>query len=109
MGIMTNFLVTPNAYTGSFPRKSNGREISRLISAAVVNNGFCQMLLKNPKMAIDHGFKGETFSFEREEQDLILSIRASNLAEFANQLTDRSIESLKKNGNGHHKENKSCE
>jgi hypothetical protein len=94
MGIMTNVAsVASNAYVGTLAKKSKGSEISRLLTAAVVNRGFCQMLLKNPKVAMDSGFKGETFTFETEEQDHILSIQASNLAEFANQLT----------GNGHRK------
>ena len=99
MGIMTNVAsISPAVYAGSFTQKSNGRELSRLITAAVVNKGFCQMLLRNPKMALDHGFKGETFAFETEEQDLILSIKASDLAEFANQLTNRKFDWDKKNG-----------
>jgi hypothetical protein len=98
MGIMTNYAnAAPTVYAGVFSKKSKGREISRLITAAVVNKGFCQMLLKNPRLALDSGYKGESFAFESEEQDFILSIRASNLAEFANQLTDRSWEGSKRN------------
>ena len=104
MGIMTNVAsVTPNAFVGTLAKKSNGREISRLLTAAVVNRGFRQMLLKDPRVALDNGFKGETFVFETEEQDIILSIQASNLAEFANQLTGCTSTWIKKNGNGHRK------
>lgn len=90
MGVMTNYAGTaPYGFAGSFSQKSNGREFSRLITAAVVNKGFCQMLLKNPKMALDSGFKGESFVFETDDQNYILSIKASDLAEFANQLIHR--------------------
>ncbi len=100
MGIMTNVAgIAPNFYAGALTKKSNGREIGRLLTAAVVNQRFCQMLLKNPKMALDSGYKGETFAFETEEQDFILSIKASDLAEFANKLTDRKYEWMKKDGN----------
>jgi hypothetical protein len=57
--------------------------ISRLISAAVVNQRFCKLLLTNPEKAIASGYNGETFRLDRKEQELILSIQASSLADFA--------------------------
>ncbi len=57
--------------------------ISRLITAAVVNQGFCRLLLTNPEKAISSGYNGETFRLDGREKELILSIQASSLADFA--------------------------
>jgi hypothetical protein len=75
--------------TPLFPTVSAGRgsEISRLLTAAVVNRGFCTLLLTNPARALASGYKGEAFRLGAEEQDLVLSIRAKSLDDFARQLT----------------------
>jgi hypothetical protein len=65
---------------------NSGSELSRLLTAAVVNRGFCKLLLTNPATALERGYNGETFRLGREEQDLILSIQAQSLADFARQL-----------------------
>ncbi len=57
--------------------------ISRLITAAVVNQGFCRLLLTNPEKAISSGYNGESFRLDGREKELILSIQASSLADFA--------------------------
>jgi hypothetical protein len=65
---------------------NSGSELSRLLTAAVVNRGFCKLLLTNPATALERGYNGESFRLGREEHDLILSIRAQSLADFAMQL-----------------------
>ena len=62
-------------------------ELSRLLAAAVINPGFCRLLLDDPEQAIEKGFQGEDFFFTENERNLILSIRADSLAGLANQLT----------------------
>ena len=57
--------------------------ISRIITAAVVNRGFCSLLLTNPEKAISSGYNGESFRLDGREKELILSIQASSLADFA--------------------------
>ena len=89
----------------SFEKQINasnkGNELSRLISAAVVNKRFCQLLLSDPSEALATGFNGELFHLAREEQDLILSIRAVSLADFAMQLvTHQNRNTINGNGNG---------
>jgi hypothetical protein len=64
-----------------------GREISRLLTAAIVNQSFCHLLLTNPASALAKGYNGEAFRLEREERDRVLSIQARSLADFALQLT----------------------
>jgi len=83
-------MAVPAYYRTSLP--ANGSEISRLLTAAVVNRRFCQLLLANPAYALDNGYNGEAFLLESEARDRVLSIRARNLADFASQLmNDRSM------------------
>jgi hypothetical protein len=74
------------AYFPPSTSPSSKNELSRLLTAAVVNRGFCKLLLTNPASALERGYNGESFRLGREERDLILSIRAKSLAEFAMQL-----------------------
>ena len=85
---------------------TNTGELSRLISAAVVNREFCKLLLTEPKQALAAGYKGETFQLTPEEYRLVLSIQAKSLADFATQLTKNRNDNsnpyaYKGNGNGH--------
>jgi hypothetical protein len=77
--------ITPNRTD----RTSNSNEISRLLTAAVVNANFRTLLLNDPARALAIGFNGETFRFTRGEHERILSIKARSLADFAEQLTDQ--------------------
>lgn len=58
-------------------------EISRIMTAAVVNGQFRQNLLSNPREAVKKGFGEETFFLNRDESDQLASIRADSLEEFA--------------------------
>ncbi|WKZ36687.1 MAG: hypothetical protein QY332_01935 [Anaerolineales bacterium] len=60
--------------------------LSRIFAAAVVNRQFCQMLLQDPHNALQKGYLGETFPLSKQERDVIVSIRAETLADFARQL-----------------------
>jgi hypothetical protein len=62
-------------------------EFSRLLTAAVVNAHFREMLLNNPSKALACGYGGEAFHLVSEECKHISSIRATTLADFANQLS----------------------
>ena len=76
--------MTPPFRTAAVTR---GSEISRLLTAAIVNRGFCTLLLTNPARALASGYKGEAFQLRAEEQELVLSIHAKSLNDFARQLT----------------------
>jgi len=65
--------------------RSHG-EISRLLTAAVINEGFRKMLLNNPEMALNKGYKGESFHLSKEERSRITSIHATSLTDFAAQI-----------------------
>lgn len=79
------------------------------MTAAVINRQFCEMLLADPAMAVASGYSGEVFHLASEDQELILSIRAESLADFAKQLTQNhnghNGHSHNRNGNGHNPNN----
>lgn len=79
--------VSTSYYTGT---PVTGGELSRLLTAAVVNQRFCKLLLNNPERALACGYNGEAFRLASEEKKRVLSIRARSLAEFATQLTNYS-------------------
>lgn len=69
------------------PRRSTkDDDLSRLLSAAVINQEFRKLLLSNPDDALTLGYKGERFCLEKEERDLILSLRAKTLPDLALQV-----------------------
>lgn len=76
----------------ALPQTHTSANISRLITAAVINQSFRQLLLTNPEKAISTGFNGETFRLERDEKDLVLSIQATSLADFAVKVSGEKAE-----------------
>jgi hypothetical protein len=82
-----------------------GKGLSRLLTAAVVNREFCNLLLANPAIAVATGYNGEPFDLATEEQELIFSIRATSLADFAEQLTKNGVDNTNGNGNGYNGHN----
>ena len=71
------------------------RELSRLLTAAVINPEFRWLLLNASPIALQRGYNGEFFNLSPDSQALILSIQAASLEEFASQLV-----SHRRNGNG---------
>jgi hypothetical protein len=61
--------------------------LGRLIAAAVVDHEFRDLLLTNSAAALAAGCNGELFHLMPEERELVVSIRASSLVDFAEQLT----------------------
>ena len=70
------------------PTTKNGCELSRLLTAAVVNKKFRKLLLDDPAIALASGFNGEPFRLASEDKNRVLSINAQSLADFATQLTE---------------------
>ena len=81
-------MATPQTYQKSVlplrvvesPRNLTG--LSKLFEAAVVNRQFNQ-----PETALQQGYLGNSFDLTREEQALIVSIRANSLPDLAQQVT----------------------
>jgi hypothetical protein len=62
-------------------------EYSRILSAAVINNSFRKMLLKDPVKAVCGGYSGENFTLNSEDKSRLASIHASSLSDFAAKLS----------------------
>ena len=73
-------------------KPNSSSELSRVFAAAVINQQFCDMLLNQPQLALQNGYFGEPFLLSREQQDLIVSIRARSLSELATQVS-RALQS----------------
>ncbi|MGB2955877.1 MAG: hypothetical protein WBB64_07900 [Anaerolineales bacterium] len=61
--------------------------ISRLLAAAVINQGFRNLLLTHPAQALAQGYCGEKFALDHNEEKLVLSLQANDLTELARQIT----------------------
>jgi len=84
-------MIAPFTYQNTISKQFTSRPgvssgLSQVFAAAVVNQQFCDMLLQDPTIALQKGYLGQTFPLSREEQDLIISIQASSLAELAKQV-----------------------
>ena len=75
--------------TSEMEAPSFSPEINRMLSAAVVSAAFRRLLLTDPAAALSRGYNGESFEIQPEELAQIVLIRATSLAEFADQLIDR--------------------
>jgi hypothetical protein len=87
----------PEMSLGAFP---HSKELSRLLTAAVVSRRFCGLLLADPLQAVTTGYNGETFRLSPEEVQQILAIKAPSLREFALQLLTKSHAPEKALGEG---------
>ena len=58
-------------------------ELNRLLSAAVVSQNFCKMLLASPEIALDTGYQGESFNLSDADRTWLFSIRPANLVDLA--------------------------
>lgn len=79
-------MIQTNLTNRSMQNHGFKQELSRVISAAVINRQFCAMLLNDPVKALSAGYSGENFSLAQEDRVRLGSIRANNLAEFAAQV-----------------------
>jgi hypothetical protein len=69
---------------------ANSKEINRLLTAAVVSRRFRQLLLADPLAALHSGYNGENFRLTLDEINLVQSIHATSLPDFAAQLLDKA-------------------
>lgn len=61
-------------------------DLNRLLSAAVVNRRFRRRLLQSPQMAVAEGYDGYSFDLSSRELEVVYTVRAVSLADFARQL-----------------------
>ena len=69
---------------------AGSREINRLLTAAVVSRRFRQLLLADPLAALHSGYNGENFRLTLDEVNLVQSIHATTLPDFAAQLLEKA-------------------
>lgn len=82
-------LSSKRADYGSRNDSAGNREVSKLLTAAVVSKAFCQLLLTNPARALEDGYNGMRFALSNQEKELLLSIQAKSLSELASQMNNR--------------------
>ena len=56
-----------------------------LFAVAIVNRNFRNLLLHDPKAALENGYLGEQFYLSDAEQNLLISIQANSLTDLAKQ------------------------
>jgi hypothetical protein len=69
---------------------ANSKEINRLLTAAIVSRRFRQLLLADPPAALRIGYNGENFRLTLDEINLVQSIHATTLPDFAAQLLEKT-------------------
>ena len=73
-----------NVSLATAPKKiQEAYAMNHLINAALVDKRFCELLISNPKMALDQGYCGERFDLAPREKQFVLSAGASSLPDFA--------------------------
>jgi len=85
-------MIAPISYKSAFqvdraPLAAQSAGLNRVFAAAVVNQQFREMLLRDPLDALQRGYMGESFLLSKEEWELIVSIRAKSLPDLAQQVT----------------------
>ena len=79
-------MIKSNSLLTKKSNQSKQQELSRILSAAVINSKFRTLLLNDPHTAIKNGYSGERFSLSPADQQKLGAIRANSLADFAAQL-----------------------
>jgi hypothetical protein len=62
------------------------RGLNELLCAALINENFRSILLKDPIQAISLGYQGQHFTLNSEEYDLVVHICAQEIEDFAGQV-----------------------
>ncbi len=79
-------LRTFNLNLNPVPVQNKNSEFSRILTAAVINEGFRRSLLISPGEAIDSGYHGEFFNVNAQDRAKMEAIHASNLEDFATKI-----------------------
>ena len=72
-------------------------DLSALISAALVDQALCELLLTNPREAFEFTYGTESFNLSPNERELLLSVKTpTSLADLAQQVTKNYADSQHK-------------
>jgi hypothetical protein len=80
-------MIKPNCSVNYSQKPLLNLELSRILTAAVINNHFRSLLLNDPISAIERGYSGESFSLGAEETERLGTIHVGSLSDFAAQLS----------------------
>lgn len=80
-------MINPNLINHAVSNPEKNQGISRILSAAVINNRFRSLLLSDPVSAVSKGYGGECFFLKEEEKKRLSVFHACDLADFAAQLS----------------------
>ena len=69
----------------SFLNEGSQTEMCLLINAALVDQRFCNLLLRDPSTALENGFYGRRFRLSARELQFVLTVKATSLTSFAAQ------------------------
>jgi hypothetical protein len=73
-------------FSGPLPSQRSERSgFTTLFAVAIVNRDFRNLLLHDPKAALENGYLGERFYLSDDEQNLLISIQAKSLTDLAKQ------------------------
>jgi hypothetical protein len=64
-------------------QRNSRTEISKILSAAIINKPFRDLLLNDPGKAIEQGYHGQMFLLTNDEKNWLRSIKAGSICEFA--------------------------
>ena len=69
-------------------------DLGALISAALVDQALCELLLTNPREAFEFTYGTESFNLSPNEKELLLSVKTpTSLADLAQQVTKNYADS----------------
>lgn len=71
-------------------RRSRNRDVSRLLSAALVSPKFLQMVLQQPERALAEGYMGQRFDLDAGDRAIVCSGQANTLQGLASALVNHS-------------------
>lgn len=73
-------------------RGTYSKELNRMLTAAVVNRRFRNLLLTDPQAALHAGYRDESFHLSESEQAALLAIHSTDLRDFAAQLEAQIVD-----------------
>ena len=78
-------IATSNLFVSTNTQADQARsgEISRLLSAALVDRQFCNLLLTKPDLALANGYCGESFQLSPKDRQFFLASKSNSLADLA--------------------------
>jgi hypothetical protein len=83
-------MISSTVFTSKLPIQSNPRDphpgLSSVFAAAVVNQNFREMLLREPEKALKQGYLGKSFVLSQEDTSLLVSLNAKSLTDLAKQV-----------------------